>query len=66
MVNYEVIEARLTSESNIVVVLESVDGIDLSTNVEVLGSVVKVADSWVLWVAAKDLLCLNIPMVVSR
>jgi hypothetical protein len=46
----------LTSESDIVVVLESVDGIDLSANVELLCGVIEISDRWVLWVAAKDIL----------
>jgi hypothetical protein len=51
----------LTSERDIVVVLKSVDGIDLSSDVELLNGVVEVLDGWMLLVAAKDLLCLLRP-----
>lgn len=53
-------ELLLTSKRNIIVVLQSVDSLDLSTNVELLSSLVQVLDSWVLWVTAKDLLGLNL------
>lgn len=53
-------EMLLTSKRNIIVVLQSVDSLDLSTNVELLSSLVQVLDSWVLWVTAKDLLGLNL------
>lgn len=51
----------LTSEGDIVVVLEPVDGIDLASNVELLYGLVEVYDSWVLWVTAEDLLGLLCP-----
>lgn len=54
----------LTSEGDIVVVLEPLDGIDLSANVELVCGLVEVFDSWVLWVAAEDLLGLLCPGVV--
>lgn len=53
-----------TSEGDIVVVLEPVDSIDLATNVELLCGLVEIFDSWVLWVAAEDLLGLYCPGVV--
>lgn len=49
-----------TSKCDVVVVLQSVDSLDLSTNVELLGSFVQVLDGWVLWVAAKDFLRLKV------
>lgn len=49
-----------TSKRNIVVMLQSVDGLDLSTNVKLLCSLVQVLHGWVLWIAAKDLLRLKV------
>lgn len=51
----------LTSERDIVVMLKSVDGIDLSSDIELLNGVVEVLDGWMLLVTAKDLLCLLRP-----
>ena len=53
-------EMLLTSKRNIIVMLQSVDSFDLSTNVELLSSLVQVLDSWVFWVTTKDLLGLNL------
>lgn len=42
--------------------LETADGLDLSTDVELAGSLVKVGNSRVLLVTAKDLLGLELPV----
>tara|TARA_R110002003_G_scaffold202_10_gene15724 strand:- start:8922 stop:9542 length:621 start_codon:yes stop_codon:yes gene_type:complete len=47
---------RRISQTDIVVVLQAVNRLELSTNVVLLRSVEKVLDRWVLLVAAKDLL----------
>lgn len=52
----------LTAESNVIVVLESVYSIELSTNVELASGLVEVLDSWVLDITAEDLLGLLRPV----
>jgi hypothetical protein len=50
-------------------VLEAVDGINLSTNVELASGLVEVGNGGVLLIAAKDLLGLELPVgedVISR
>lgn len=47
-------ERQRTTESDIVVVVELVDGLDLSSNVEFLNIVVEVLDGRVLLITAKD------------
>ena len=44
------------AETNVVVVHEAVNGLDLAADVVVAGNLKKVLDSWVIWVTAKDLL----------
>lgn len=46
----------LTAETDVVVVTETVDGVELAADVELFGGVVQVADGGVLFVAAEDLL----------
>jgi hypothetical protein len=56
LVEVETQLGRCVSQTNIVVVLQTVDGLDLSTNVEVLCSVEEVLDCWMrLVVVSKDL-----------
>lgn len=43
---------------------QTVDGIQLAANVEFIDGLVEVDDSGVLWVAAKDLLGLLLPVEV--
>ena len=52
----------LTSRGHIVVVVQLVDGLDLATNVELLGDVVQVLDGGVIGIAAKDVLGLLRPV----
>lgn len=56
---------KLTAQSNVVVVVELVDGLDLSTDVEFLDGVVQVFDSGVLLVTAEDKLCLLGPVTAQ-
>lgn len=42
--------------------LKAVYGINLSTNVELLSSVVKILHSWVVLISAEYLLCLDLPV----
>ena len=53
----------LTSEIDEIVVLKTVDGLKLSTDVELLGGLVKVRDGGVLLVATENLLGLQSPVV---
>ena len=46
----------LTSESDIVVVLQSVDSIKLTTDIELFCGVVQVLYSWVILITAENLL----------
>ena len=46
----------LTSESDIVVVLQSVDSIELTTNVELLCGLVQKLYSWVVLITAENFL----------
>lgn len=48
------LNGRLTAQSNIVVVVQLVDSLDLSTNVEFLDGLVEVDNGRVLGVTAKD------------
>lgn len=60
---------KLTSEIDKVIVLEAVDGINLSTNVELASGLVEVGNGGVLLIAAKDLFGLELPVgedVISR
>lgn len=59
------VQIVLTSEGNIIVMLESVNGINLSSNIKLLGGLVEIFDCWMFWVAAKDLLCLLRPVAKS-
>lgn len=52
----------LTSKTDIVVVVELVDGLELTTDIEVLGGVVEVDDSRVLWVSTEDKFTLLLPI----
>lgn len=52
----------LTSKTDIVVVVELVDGLELTTDVEVLGGVVEVDDSRVLWVSTEDKFTFLLPV----
>ena len=54
--------AMLTSKTDIVVVVELVDGLELTTDIEVLGGVVEVDDSRVLWVSTEDKFTLLLPI----
>lgn len=49
-------EEERTAETDIVVVLQSVNGIDLAADIEFLHRVVEIADGGMLVVAAKNLL----------
>lgn len=53
----------LTSQPNIVVVVRLVDGVELSSNIELLGSVIKVANGRVLGVSTENLLGLLDPTI---
>lgn len=53
----------LTSEIDEIVVLETVDSLKLSTNVELLSGLVKVGNSRVLLVATENLLGLQSPVI---
>ena len=55
----------LTSKTDIVVVVQSVESIELSTNVELLCSLKEVLDGWVLRIASKYLLSFQRPTLVS-
>lgn len=46
----------LTAESNIVVVLQSVYGINLASDVELSCGLVKILDCWVLLISSENLL----------
>lgn len=46
--------------------VQLVDSLDLSTNVELLDGVVQIHDSRVLWVTAEDKLSLSSPKLENR
>lgn len=52
----------LTSKTDIIVVLETVNGINLSTNVIILCGIVEIANGRVFLVTTKDLLCFLLPV----
>jgi len=56
----------LTAESYIIVVLQSVDCIDLASDIEFSCGLVKILDCWVLLISAKNLLGFLDPENVSR
>jgi hypothetical protein len=53
---------RLTSEVDVVVMHQSVDCLDLSTNVVLLGLVEKVTDCRVFFISTKDFFSLLLPV----
>jgi hypothetical protein len=56
---------RHTAESDIVVVVELVDSLDLTTDIEVLNLGVQVLDGRVLGVTAEDQLSLLLPRLMG-
>lgn len=54
------VSSKLTAKSDVVVVVELVDSIELSSNVVLLSGVVEVANGGVLLVTTKDLLGLDL------
>lgn len=56
---------QLTSQSNVIVVVQLVDGLDLSSHVKLLCGVVEVANGGVLRVSTEDLLGLLHPISVN-
>jgi len=56
-----IVKGNPTSQSNIVVVLEAVDGVNLSTHIVFAGSVVEIFHRWVVFVSSKNLLGLLRP-----
>jgi hypothetical protein len=60
MLHLPAIPTQLTSQCHVVVVHQPVNGLELSTNVELLYIFPQLLDRWVLLVTSEDLLCLDI------
>lgn len=52
-----------TAQRNIVVVVQFVDGVNFTTDVEFLGGLVQVLDGWVLGITTEDQLALLSPLI---